>query len=102
MWANKNQPTHVYNLASLDKGRIHPASGCTVTEKRQMTNQSHPSAQLVLCEDPGLGQIRVDVEAYIEFRLQITRGLDTLVARWAHVAAPSAGRTQAHGFLGRP
>ena len=66
-----------------------------------MTNQSQPSAQLVLCEDPGLGQIRVEVEAYIEFRLRLTRELETLVARWAHVAAPSASRPQSLSLLGR-
>lgn len=58
-----------------------------------MTQQSQPSAQIVLHEDPGLGQIRAELDAYIEFRLSLTQELETLVARWIHAAAPSASRS---------
>lgn len=53
-----------------------------------MTQQSQPSAQIVLYEDPGLGQIRADLHAYVEFRLSLARDLDALVKRWIHAAAP--------------
>ena len=57
-----------------------------------MTQQSQPSAQIVLHEDPGLGQIRADLDAYIEFRLGLAQDLEALVARWIHAAAPKANR----------
>jgi hypothetical protein len=68
-----------------------------------MTQQSQPSARIVLHEDAGLGQIRVDLDAFLEFQSRLEREIEALVVRWVHAAAPCASRgPHARRAIARP
>lgn len=58
-----------------------------------MTQQSQPSARIVLSEDDSLGTIRVDLDVFMDFQMRLDRDLDLLVSNWAHAAAPNASRS---------
>ncbi len=58
-----------------------------------MTQQSQPSARIVLSEDDSLGKIRVDLDVFLDFDLRLDRDLEILVSNWAHAAAPNASRS---------
>jgi hypothetical protein len=57
----------------------------------EMSDESDTPTTLVLYADAGLGQIRVDGEAFVKFSRQLNHDLLKLIARWADKAAPAAG-----------
>ena len=57
-----------------------------------MEKKSHPTTRLLLIDDPGLGQIHADIEAFFDFSFWLAEELEDLVACWAHAAAPQASR----------
>jgi hypothetical protein len=64
----------------------------SLTEKSAMRNKSYSAKQLVMYETPGLGQIRVDMDAFFELSFWMAEELEDLVSCWAHQAAPAANR----------
>ena len=57
-----------------------------------MTNHELKDVRLVLTDDAGLGQLRVEMEAFFDFSFTLAEDLEDLVALWAHRAAPNANR----------
>ena len=49
--------------------------------------------KLVLVDNPGLGTIRVDMEAFFDLSFWLAEELEDLVAKWRPIAAPNASRT---------
>ena len=76
--------------------------GCAVTtaarnlsgdpdgEERMENSRSQPTTRLLLIDDPGLGQMHADIEAFFEFSFWLAEELEDLVARWSNKAAPQA------------
>lgn len=48
--------------------------------------------KLVLVDNPSLGSIRVDMEAFFDLSFWLAEELEDLVAKWQPVAAPNANR----------
>ena len=57
-----------------------------------MEKKSHSTTRLLLVDDPGLGQLQVELEAFFDFSFWMAEELEDLVAKWAHKAAPQANR----------
>lgn len=63
-----------------------------------MTTGPGPELQLVLSHDAGGGRIAVDINAFVEFDLSITRSLRKVVQSWPHKRPVSA----AQGRISQP
>lgn len=59
-----------------------------------MKTGPEPELQLILCHDADRGRIAVDLNAFVEFDLAITRSLRQFVDKWPHkkVVAAAPGR----------
>lgn len=59
-----------------------------------MKTGPEPELQLILCHDVAGGKIAVDLNAFVEFDLTLTRSLRQLVAKWPYkkLANPAPGR----------
>jgi hypothetical protein len=59
-----------------------------------MKTGPEPELQLILSHDPACGKIAVDLNAFVEFDLALTRSLRQVVEKWPHkkLASPAAGR----------
>ena len=44
-----------------------------------------PSTRLTLTNEPALGHIQVDLEAFFEYSFWLAEELEDLVAKWRHV-----------------
>jgi hypothetical protein len=58
----------------------------------RMEKKSHSTTQVLLVDDPGLGRIQVEIEAFFDFSFWLAEELEDLVANWAHKAAPRSSR----------
>jgi hypothetical protein len=58
----------------------------------RMEKKSHSTTQLLLVDDPGLGSMHVELEAFFDFSFWLAEELEDLVAHWAHKAAPRSTR----------
>ena len=59
---------------------------------RAMPQGNSAGTRLVLVDHSGLGQVRVDMEAFFEFSFWMAEELEDLTAKWAFQAAPKASR----------
>ncbi len=57
-----------------------------------MTRQTPDHLQLVLHEDPRLGRLVVDMEAYFDFSSRLSDRLARLQRRWQHLSAHRVDR----------
>ena len=57
-----------------------------------MQNESPGTLQLTLTRGEGIGRVVVPLEEFLGFDLWITQSLESLVDRWAELAAPRAKR----------
>jgi hypothetical protein len=59
-----------------------------------MKTGPEPELQLILCHDLAHGRIAVDLNAFVDFDLVLTRSLRKLVAKWPHKRPqnPASGR----------
>ncbi len=58
-----------------------------------MSQGKSADTKLVLVDNPGLGRVRVDMEAFFELSFWLAEELEDLVAKWQPVAAPNATRS---------
>lgn len=63
-----------------------------------MPQGNSAGTRLVLVDQSGLGQIRVDMEAFFEFSFWMAEELEDLVGKWASQAAPIASRDKTHSL----
>ena len=59
-----------------------------------MKTGPEPELQLILCHDAARGRIAVDLNAFVEFDLALTRAVRQFEEKWPHkrVVNPAAGR----------
>ena len=59
-----------------------------------MKTGPEPELQLILCHDAARGRIAVDLNAFVDFDLALTRSLRQLVEKWPHkkLVSPAVGR----------